>query len=171
MADVRKRRIAELPDGTPVWLRPLRPEDRTMIQDAYDTADATDLENRFFNASFSMTEERLDYLTLLDFVERLAIVCETVDGFPIGLARYGLRDDGNVEIAVVVQPEWRHRGVASLVLRDVIDAAVQNGHTTIVGECLATNLGACALMARLGFTQTAASDGVVAFSKTFDTEC
>jgi hypothetical protein len=74
MADVRKRRIAELPDGTPVWLRPLRPEDRTMIQDAYDTADATDLENRFFNASFSMTEERLDYLTLLDFVERLAIV-------------------------------------------------------------------------------------------------
>ncbi|GBE23893.1 acetyltransferase (GNAT) family protein [bacterium BMS3Bbin02] len=154
-----------------MWLRPLRPEDRTMIQQAHDGADPTDLENRFFNASFSMTEERLDYLTVLDFVERLAIVCETADGYPIGLARYGLRDDGNVEIAVVVQPEWRSRGVASLVLQDVVDAAVDNGHTTVVGECLATNLGACALMARLGFTQTAASDGVVAFSKTFDTEC
>ncbi|MCH7669472.1 MAG: GNAT family N-acetyltransferase [Acidobacteria bacterium] len=159
------RRRTELGDGTSVWLRPLRPEDRTLIRDAYENADPIDLENRFFNASFSLTEERLDYLTLLDFYERFAIICETEDGDPIGLARYGVRDDGDVEIAVVVQPEWRHRGVATVVLQDVIDAAVRNGFTTVVGECLASNRGARALMERLGFTQRAVSGGVITFSK------
>jgi acetyltransferase len=96
--------------------------------------------------------------TQLDYSRELAFIATTQkDGgqeLELGVARYFTNPDGESgEIALVVADEWQNRGIGTLLMTCVIEAARERGFSTLQGEVLANNPKMLHLMSKLGFSQ------------------
>ena len=153
-----------LPAGDRLWIRPIVPLDAAVLAAEFAMADDDTVYMRFFNPSFELTEDRLRYLTEIDYVNHLALAAMTVGGDQstgIAIARYVARSETDVEGAIVVKPEYRRAGVASLLFGRLAAVARDHGFKTMSASHLAHNAGAARLLAGLGFEETGRDDGVV----------
>ena len=70
----------------------------------------------------------------------------------VAVARYVTGPEGrNCEFAIVVADDWHHRGIATELLRRLIDIARDRRLERMDGIVLAENRGMLELAARLGF--------------------
>jgi acetyltransferase len=128
-------------DGRRVFLRPILPTDAAELQRAVEGADPETLRRRFLGGSPPHTPEEFEHLVRVDYRRRSAVVALAEDGHGVGIARYEtLGDTGTAEIAVAVDPEWRHVGLATALLRRLAAGAVANGITRFAAEFFADNL-------------------------------
>ena len=165
-ADAQRRRYAHLaihpypsrletgetlPDGTAVRLRPVRPEDAAIEQAFVAALSDQSRYMRFFNPTKSLPPRLLARLTQLDYEREMALL--SFDGEAMtGVARYSpLRDGSSCEFAVTVADAWQGRGLGSLLMRRLIEAARGAGYASMLGTVLSTNHPMHGLMARLGF--------------------
>jgi RimJ/RimL family protein N-acetyltransferase len=121
------RTAAALRDGTPVWVRAIRPDDRDTLGAAFASLSEHSVYHRFFQSKKELTPSELSYLTELDFERHVGLfVLQGEDGCRelMGVGRYirlpGAEGLDRAEVAFTVADRHQGRGVATLLLRQLI---------------------------------------------------
>lgn len=108
---------------------------------------------RFFSAKNTLSPKMLARLTQVDYEHELALIALRASGDAIvGVARYmPLADGKSCEFALTVADSLHGRGLGTLLMRRLVEAARDSGFETMVGEILAGNEKMLRLARALGF--------------------
>lgn len=151
-----------LTDGSAVTIRPIRPEDAELERDFVNSLSERSKYLRFMYALKNITPQMLSRFTQIDYDREMALIAlVAADGRDrqIAVARYVTYPDGRgCEFAIVVADQWHNRGIATELLRRLIDIARERRLERMDGTVLAENRGMLALAAELGFEQRTSSD-------------
>jgi acetyltransferase len=146
----------QLPDGTDVTIRPMRPEDAAIEQEFVRHLSEEAKYFRFMHAVQELSEPMLVRFTQLDYDRELALIAVTEEKgreVEIGVCRYAINPDGeSCEFALVVSDQWQHKAIGHRLMGSLIDAARSKGLKTMEGEVMASNHDMLKLVATLGFT-------------------
>ncbi|HWB49499.1 MAG TPA: bifunctional acetate--CoA ligase family protein/GNAT family N-acetyltransferase [Stellaceae bacterium] len=139
-------------DGTPIALRPVRPEDEPLLQDLFAHMSAEDKRLRFFAAMRELGHALAARLSQIDYDREMALIA-LHDGVPLGVARYAADPDRlRAEYAVAVRSDWKGCGVGHLLMTRLIDVARAAGIGELSGEVLRENKPMLDMCRALGFT-------------------
>lgn len=145
----------QLPDGTDLVIRPIRPEDAEMEQHFVRGLSEQTKYFRFMQAIKELTPEMLVRFTQIDYDREMALIgaVEQDEGdVQVGVARYMSRPGGEAcEFAIVVSDQWRGRGIGARLMRSLMQNARERGFRVMDGEVLTANTRMLALMQSLGF--------------------
>src|SRR5262249_26117806 len=112
-----------LKNGTPIAVRPMRPEDEPAIAKFLGHVCAEDLRLRFFHAVKEFSHQFVARLTQLDYARAMAFVAlDTVSGEIMGVAR--LHSDSryeSAEYAILVRSDLKGRGLGWTLMQLLID--------------------------------------------------
>lgn len=128
-----------LKDGTPVVIRPIRPDDAAHLQDTFNHLSMETIYQRFHSFKKELPDEEARQLATVDYTTRMAFValCEKNGReIIIGVTRYALPDKKHPQIAesaVVVQDEYQGRGLGKLLLRRLVLYARAKGISRLRG--------------------------------------
>ncbi|MGE5124466.1 MAG: GNAT family N-acetyltransferase [Acidobacteriaceae bacterium] len=118
-----------LKDNRQVIIRPIRADDATDLQDAFQRLSMQSIYLRFLSFKKELTDEEARQLATVDYTSRMAFVAinkENDHEGVVGVARYAILDPQQPEIAeaaVVVGDEYQGLGLGKrLLLRLVIYA-------------------------------------------------
>jgi len=146
----------QLPDGTDITIRPIRPEDAEIEQEFVRTLSDEAKYFRFMDTIHELSQTQLVRFTQIDYDREMALIAVTEkDGreVQIGVARYATNPDGeSCEFALVVGDEWNHKGIGHKLMAALMEAARHKGLKIMEGEVLSNNRNMLNLIARLGFT-------------------
>ncbi len=145
----------QLPDGTNITIRPIRPEDadleKTFVHGLSDEAKYF----RFMETIQEITPAMLVRFTQIDYDREMALIAVTHvarQEVELGVARYATNPDGlTCEFALVVADQWQGKGVAHKLMTSLMDVARDHGLERMEGEVLRANQPMLKLMTRLGF--------------------
>jgi acetyltransferase len=161
----------ELRDGSPIVIRPIRPEDEPAMVTFHRTLSERSVRMRYltgFKLDERTTHERLVRICFTDYDRELALVAERQVAagerqiIALGrLSRERVRGATGAEFALLVGDPWQGCGVGGQLLARLIDVARREGIGEIYADILEANLQMQRLCARLGFEMGAADDGVV----------
>ena len=147
-----------LRDGTTVLIRPIQPGDAALGRRFIQRLSPTSRRFRFLG-EVTPSVQLLDQLTNPDPTHDAAFIALIADGGEkreIGVARFSARADGRVcECAVVVSDEWQQRGLATVLMRHLIDVARARGIECMYSVDAAENFAMKDLAAHLGFRRKA----------------
>ncbi len=140
-----------LRDGRRVLIRPILPSDAPELAEAIKTADPDTLRRRFLGGAPRVTSALLAHLTVVDYVQRFALVAiDTVTGRGVAVARYEPADEGVADIAIAVWPDWRRVGLGNVLIRGLARAAAERGIHAFSASYLAENAPVAALVEDAG---------------------
>ena len=163
-------RQVKLRDGMRVRVRAIRPDDESRLVELYDALSQDSRYQRFFTVMRRLPPDWARYLANVDHVRRLALVVEA-PGDPralIAVARYeATTHAGCAEVAFVVRDAWQNRGLGTVLFRELLEAARNNGITRFCAWVLADNRRMLDLIGRLGeVRRRTVEQGVVELSFT-----
>jgi GNAT superfamily N-acetyltransferase len=145
--------IVDLPDGSEVVVRPVRPEDKPLFVAGWERLGEESRYRRFMGHKTRLTVRELDFFTDLDHVDHEAIGATALrTGEGLGVARY-MRREGRpdtAEAAVAVIDAWQGRGLGGVLLRRLCRRAQANGIRTFTATLLTGNRSMLHLFERLG---------------------
>ena len=146
--------IERLPDGAPVLIRPIRPDDKGMLADGLRRLSPQSVQRRFLTPKRSFSRAELRYLTEVDGRDHVALVAHD-PGDPsrrlIAVARF-VRHHGEpeaAEVAVTVADEWQGRGLGSMLGKHLAHSARNRGIRRFTATMASENKPAHRLMAKL----------------------
>jgi acetyltransferase len=147
----------ELPDGTQLRIRPIRPEDAVLERTFVDSLSDRSRYLRFGYALKKITLPMLSRFTQIDYDREMALIAlePTDEGErQIGVARYVTYPDGRgCEFAIVVSDEWQGRGVATQLMRSLIKVAGDRRLEYMEGVVLRENRNMLQFARQLGFLE------------------
>jgi RimJ/RimL family protein N-acetyltransferase len=154
-----------LRDGTRVRIRQVSPGDRAEFVESFDKLSTRSRYLRFHTAMEELSDAQLDYLTQVDQVDHVAWVAIDLDDPDrpgIGVARFVRLDDEPhvAEAAVTVLDAYQGRGLGTLLLRVLADAARARDIDVFRAYVLGENRPMLSVLDRLGPTSRARQDGV-----------
>jgi acyl-CoA synthetase (NDP forming)/GNAT superfamily N-acetyltransferase len=130
---------ALLSDGTTAHIRPALPGDTERVLRLYDEMSAENLRLRFFGLSRTAGVQAAQRLFGRSTPGHRALVA-VQDERIIGVAEYDIADDpGTAEISVAVADDFHHRGVGTLLVEHLANAARESGVRTFTADTLASN--------------------------------
>ena len=146
--------LRRLPNRTPILVRPIRPDDKLLLEQGLQNLSETSVQRRFLAPKPKFTQAELRYLTEVDGHSHVALVAESPTQATrtiLGVARYvKLPDDPEAaEVAVVVADHWQGRGVGSLLIEELGRRARARGFKRFTATMAADNVAAHRLMAKL----------------------
>jgi acetyltransferase len=145
----------QIPDGTNVTIRPIRPEDAQIEQAFVKGLSDQAKYFRFMQAIDELTPSMLARFTQIDYdreMAYIAVVSENGSEVEIGVSRYITNPDGeSCEFAIVIADAWQRRGIAHRLMEALIETARGRGLHLIEGDVLADNHEMLGLMNSLGF--------------------
>ena len=138
-------------DGLELLLRPLRPDDKRRLAQAFERLSPQTRYRRFFAPLESLSDQDLRYLTEVDHHDHEAIAAVNPEnGMIIGVARFVRSDDPTeAEVAVVVGDPWHGHGVATALLQQLVERARTEGIDHFVALVLSDNTDALELFRHL----------------------
>ncbi|OGA53230.1 MAG: hypothetical protein A3G25_05455 [Betaproteobacteria bacterium RIFCSPLOWO2_12_FULL_63_13] len=153
---VRLERVETLRGGQTLRIRPIRPEDAALEMAFVDRMSERSRYMRFFSAGRGLTPAMLVRLTQVDYDRELALIALAGDDddtqLMVGVARFGANPDGeSCEFAVAIDDRWNGRGVATILMQRLMDAAREAGYKSITGSVLPENDSMLRLADRLKF--------------------
>lgn len=155
-----------LSDGTTVHVRPIVPADIERVRHAFEVGDPDSVRRRFLTGAPPSSESRLHYLVEIDYRSRLALVALDGDGNSIGLGRYeGIDDLSSAEVAIIVAPPWRKRGVGGLLLGMLEAPARSFGIDRLIAGYQPDNRAIADLLTELGYQDRRLEDGIAWVAK------
>jgi GNAT superfamily N-acetyltransferase len=144
--------IERLPDGAPVVIRPIRPDDKGMLSDGLRRLSPQSVQRRFLTPKRTFSRAELRYLTEVDGRDHVALVAE-YPCYPvrrlIAVARFVRTEPEVAEIAVTVDDEWQGRGLGSILGTHLAHLARNRGIWTFTATMASENTPAHKLMAKL----------------------
>lgn len=150
-----------LKDGTPLHLRPIRPDDGPELLKLYDKLSNTSLYHRFFVVP-PKDASKADYLAHVDYDNQFALVA-VVGGDVVAVARYhrDLSRHDHAEVAFTVADALQGRGIGSLLLSRLAAIAREHGVAVFDAEVMADNTGMIRVFVRSGFSVSRRTEGEI----------
>jgi RimJ/RimL family protein N-acetyltransferase len=138
-------------EGLELLLRPLQPDDKRRIAQAFERLSPETRYRRFFAPLPRLNEQDLRYLTEVDHHDHEALAAVNPEnGAIVGVARYVRSDDPTeAEVAVVVGDPWQGRGVATALLQRLVARAREAGIDHFVALVMSDNTDALELFRNL----------------------
>src|SRR4051794_8905013 len=134
--------LVDLPDGSEVIVRPVRPEDKPLFAAGWERFGDESRYRRFMGHKAALTNRDLEFFTELDHVDHEALgAIEPRTGEGLGVARY-MRNPGRpetAEAAVAVIDSWQGRGLGGVLVRRLCRRASANGIHTFTASLLTGN--------------------------------
>ena len=136
----------QLRDGSTLYMRPVRPDDKGAIASGFQQLSPESRYRRFFTAMSRLSDADLRYLTEVDHHDHEAIIGFDADGGPVGVARYvRVEKPDEAEVAVAVIDDWQGRGAGTALLERLVERARENGIERFVASVLSENAEALEL--------------------------
>jgi acetyltransferase len=136
-------RTVQLNDGTPILLRPIKPEDEPAWIDLLNRSSAETLWRRFRYLFKEATHEMASRYCFVDYDREIALAAEVqVDGrsYLIGVGRLVANvDHTDAEYAVLVADAWQGRGLGERLTAACLDVARRWGVQQVFGETAQDN--------------------------------
>jgi RimJ/RimL family protein N-acetyltransferase len=154
-----------LQNGVEVLIRPIRPDDKTLLAEGMGHLSEQSVYQRFLGPKRALTAAELRYLTEIDFRDHVAFVAvrpEEADVL-VGVGRWvrSRHDPEVAEIAFVVGDELQRQGLGGALAEILADAARERGVKRFVATMLPDNLAAHRLFARVAQHRDVATGGGV----------
>ncbi len=153
MSHPRGSRTITLRDGTAVRLRPITPEDKPLLIDAFERLSEESRYRRFFTSLPELSPSALAYFTEVDHSDHEAIIAlDRMSDRAVGVARYirVSEDPHAAEVAVVVVDDWQGRGIGRALLTQLTNRARHEGISRYVALVQADNRDAMSLLQGFG---------------------
>jgi len=154
-------RLSQLKRGKTVQLRPIRPEDGESIKAMVQNMSAESRYFRFMHAINDLSPQMIAQFTKLDYDRQMAFVAiqDSGKGEVVGVSRYAMTTDRqHGEFAISIADSWQGHGLASALMKLIIEHAKAQGLHALVGDVLTTNAPMRGLMKHMGFTATTDPD-------------
>jgi acetyltransferase len=153
---------SRLRDGTLVEIRPIRPEDESLMISFHRGLSERSVYMRYFESlslAARTAHQRLERICFAD-PERQTVLVATLlaprDGEEriVAVGRLSkLQDSAVAEVALLVSDEFQGRGLGTELLHRLIESARNRGITRLTGEMLRDNTAMQRLLKKFGFTQ------------------
>ena len=151
----------ELRDGTPVTIRPIRPEDEPLMVKFHETLSEESVYMRYFhmmNLTQRTAHDRLTRICFIDYDREMALVAEHTDPDTgereiMGvsrLSRHGASPD-EAEFSVLVSDRFQRRGVGTLLVGRILEVGRAEDLRRITAEILFDNRPMQDISKKLGF--------------------
>jgi len=151
-------------DGTPVLLRPMKPEDEELTAGLLQACSEETIYFRYFQQIKSFPHSFLIRFTQNDYDREMGIAAISQPPGPehmMGVGRLIMTPERDqAEFAVIVADRWQGKGLGEKLMERVIEIARENGVKKISGDVLAQNRPMMALMRKLGFGMGKLEEGV-----------
>jgi RimJ/RimL family protein N-acetyltransferase/acyl CoA:acetate/3-ketoacid CoA transferase beta subunit len=127
----RLERRLELPDGSVALLRPIRATDEPELREMFYALSPETVYHRFFSLLPTMPHRQLQEWLRVDYEAQMVLVATV--GIPgdesiIAVARYDLDRRTNLaEVAFVVRDEYQGKGLGTMMLNALVEAAREHG--------------------------------------------
>ncbi|WP_296712144.1 bifunctional acetate--CoA ligase family protein/GNAT family N-acetyltransferase [Rhodoblastus sp.] len=149
-----QERRTTLKNGTPVQLRPVRPEDEEMYKVFFTHVSPEDIRLRFFAPVKEFSHAFIARLIQIDYAR--SFVCVAVDentGLMLGVVRLMLdADHEHGEYAVLLRSDLKGQGLGWKLMKYMIEFARAEGIKTVEGQVLSENQPMLSMNQALGFT-------------------
>jgi RimJ/RimL family protein N-acetyltransferase len=149
-----------LSDGTRIVLRPVQPQDSTLLSAMMARLSSQTKYNRFHGAFNNLSSTHLRYMSCVDQHHHVAFVLTTHhhgEEHIIADARYVVdenTEEESAEFAIMVEDQWQRFGLAKHAMQALTTAASNNGLRWLHGDVLAENCPMLALMEHCHFCCT-----------------
>jgi acetyltransferase len=148
-----------LKDGTPVKIRPIRPEDEPLMVEFHRNLSETTVNHRYMGMlqlEERVAHERLTRICFTDYDCEIPLVVEykRPDGFReiLGVGRLNkVHGMDEAMFAIVISDPWQNKGLGTELLRLLVDIGRDEKLTRITGHMLRDNLGMKRLCEQVGF--------------------
>lgn len=151
----------QMRDGTPVTLRPIRPEDEPLLVQFHHTLSEESIYFRYFHLmtlGHRIAHERLTRMCFIDYDQEMALVADRKDpatGHHEVLAVGRLSKSHGVneaEFAMLVSDAHQHQGLGTELLRQLLQVGRDEALDSITAEILRENRPMQRVCEKLGFT-------------------
>jgi len=151
----RKGQVLQLTDGSEVIVRPIAPDDATLLQAFVRRLSMRSRRFRFFVPVTELSSAQLDRFVNVDPAHGLALVAlnRRPEGSAIvAEARYALvQGVDNAEFAIAVADDFQRRGLGKQLVKRLLAAAWRRGVRRLFGEIKSDNPAMLAFASQLGF--------------------
>jgi RimJ/RimL family protein N-acetyltransferase len=155
--------LVELRDGRRVSIRAIRPDDREEFRETFTHLSFEARYNRFMSAIKELPCDVLERAVNPVAGREQALVAiagEGADEEIVGGARYFVEpDDTTCEFGITLADDWCRVGLASRLMKKLIESACAQGLKRMEGFVLATNKPMLNLARRLGFEVGSSTEG------------
>ena len=162
---------AKMKDGTPIIIRPIRPEDELLMVDFHQSLSGESVYFRYFHMialGQRVAHDRLTRICFNDYDREIALVAEYHDPQTaarriLGLGRLS-KEIGTDEatFSMLITDNYQRRGLGTELLRRLVQVGREEGLQRITAEILPENLGMQAVCEKLKFhLKHSASEGLV----------
>ena len=153
-------------DGTKIHVRPIRPEDESLLHEALAAMSERTVYFRFFSPLKRMPDALAHRLAVVDYKDRVALVATThrPTGSEriVGVARYDRVAGADVaEVAVAVVDEFQRRGLGGALLAILTRLAREHGIKGFSLIVLPENEQMLGLLRKMGWIHHAKLSGSV----------
>jgi acetyltransferase len=160
-----------LPDGSPVTLRPIRPEDEPLVVAFHRTLSEQSVYFRYFHLmalGHRIAHDRLTRICFTDYDRELALVAERPgrngeSAALLGVGRLSrLHDENAAEFSMLIADPWQRQGLGTALLSLLLEIGRREGLERICAEILHENRGMQHICRKLGFQLRAGAEAVLA---------
>ncbi len=145
----------KLPDGTEVFIRPIRPEDEPLHIEFFYSLSRQTQYYRFFTYTSQITHEQIAMFTHVDYDREIAIIAlikENGKDKIIGVNRLSyIPYEDKYEFAIVVTDKWQGTGIGKILMEKLIYIARDRNIKRIYGTVLAENRKMINFVKKFGF--------------------
>jgi RimJ/RimL family protein N-acetyltransferase len=140
-------------DGTPIFIRPLRPDDGVLYPDFLANVTSDDLRLRFFAPMREVSPAMIDKLIHYDPAKAMAFIAiAEATGRLLGVVRLHDDPDGETaEFAILLRTHLKGHGLGWLLMKHMIANAKAKGLHTVRGQVLDENSTMLQMCEELGF--------------------
>jgi GNAT superfamily N-acetyltransferase len=153
----RVRRDAVFKGGMKARVRPIKPSDESMIQDLFYNLSEGSVYFRYFAPKKSMPHENLQRYVNVSEDEGVSVVVVTgprENEAIIAESRYMFGSDKEfADVAFMVDEKFHGRGIATFLLKHMIDIAKERGIKGFKADVLDSNLPMIAVFDKLPYVQ------------------
>ena len=145
-----------LPNGEPIFIRPIRPEDEPLLHEMITRMAPEDIRLRFFVPLRQLSRQTAARMTQIDYDREMALVALPPTGKPemLGIVRLASNPDNlGAEYAVLVRSDMKGRGLGLRLMEEILSYAKSRNIPTVYGQVLRENKAMLQLCEGLGFTR------------------
>ena len=153
---------AVLADGGTVHVRPVLPSDAEEVRAFHERQSPESIYFRFFSPRPKLSDRDVQRLVQVDHAQRVAFVAWIGDRI-VGMAGYDIwRARTEADVWFLVDDDEKGRGLATILLEYLAEAARRNGLTGLTAQVLPSNQRMLGVFRSVGFETTSAfEDGVI----------